>query len=301
MQNCHDLQCKSNIAPLFHSHARTHAHSCQDMPAKWWTGGGGWWKWNLDDDAYAVFRSTRPSVCRVCWVCCALCTRCAWNHCDNNAHTHTLTHTHSYTVLTCGKEQTKRKDNYSKRKIKKKTQRARSKRNWQKICLKHFPSTLHLPAVMPRLLRLRLRLRLPAFRPNGCVFSFCRFLLFLNFWFVIVARVVFCLCYDNLCLAGNWAAMGHTHTHTHRQAEEHTLEMLCRNSPWSEPSECECKWKSLRKQMLKQQQKFSTPAMNEWSLFGHSRNNIILSRRTAVHIPYTPCQYPCPSIPTLPQ
>lgn len=111
------------------------------------------------------------------------------------------------------------------------------------------------------------------------VFIFSSFCCFLNFWFVIVARVVFCLCYDNLCLAGNWAAIGHGHRDT--PPHTHTGRAYAWNG-FPEPAHLgvsrasKCKWKSLRKQKLKQQQKF-IPAMNEWSL-SHSSNNIVLSR-----------------------
>lgn len=110
------------------------------------------------------------------------------------------------------------------------------------------------------------------------VFIFSSSCCFLNFWFVIVARVVFCLCYDNLCLAGNWAAIGHGHRDT---PPTHTGRAYAWNG-FPEPAHLgvsqasKCKWKSLRKQKLKQQQKF-IPAMNEWSL-SHSSNNIVLSR-----------------------
>lgn len=116
------------------------------------------------------------------------------------------------------------------------------------------------------------------------VFIFSSFCCFLNFWFVIVARVVFCLCYDNLCLAGNWAAIGHGHRDT-PPTQTHPHTHTGRAYAWNgfpEPAHLrvsrasKCKWKSLRKQKLKQQQKF-IPAMNEWSL-SHSSNNIVLSR-----------------------
>lgn len=53
-------------------------------------------------------------------------------------HTHIHWHTHSYTVLTCGKEQTKRKDNYSKRKIKKKNTASEKQKKLAKNMFKTF-------------------------------------------------------------------------------------------------------------------------------------------------------------------
>lgn len=55
-----------------------------------------------------------------------------------HTHTHIHWHTHSYTVLTCGKEQTKRKDNYNKRKIKKNNTASEKQKKLAKNMFKTF-------------------------------------------------------------------------------------------------------------------------------------------------------------------
>lgn len=125
--------------------AHTHPNTRLDMPAK---------KWGNESEASTHMLFQKHTT--ICLPCCAFLVRCAWNHCDNNAHwhRHTLTHTHTgmsrcVAVLTCGKEQTKRTTAAVQKQQQDQNETAKEKKMKKKKKLaknmfKTFSSTLHL-------------------------------------------------------------------------------------------------------------------------------------------------------------